>query len=138
VLYVVGKRHWIRRRKRRAFTKLLKIAKKLEKGGISTSEEERLIDQIAEVLKKDHPPKPLTIRLFICKRCRSFLRPGVNARVRIRSRRRPHLVITCLTCGQIRRIVYKPPRPPTKRSIGNVYGTRRQADQTVSRVSKEE
>jgi len=46
---------------------------------------------------------PLTYKLFICKRCKKLLVPGVNCRVRIRQRREPHLVITCLECKYIMR-----------------------------------
>ncbi|WP_048811270.1 ribonuclease P protein component 4 [Thermococcus gammatolerans] len=41
-----------------------------------------------------------------CKRCHSFLVPGVNARVRLRSRPYPHVVIKCLECGYIMRYSY--------------------------------
>ncbi len=32
--------------------------------------------------------------------------PGVNARVRLRRRREPHLAVTCLECGYVRRHPY--------------------------------
>ncbi|AIU68851.1 ribonuclease P [Thermococcus eurythermalis] len=41
-----------------------------------------------------------------CKRCHSFLVPGKNARVRLRSRPYPHVVIKCLNCGHIMRYPY--------------------------------
>ncbi|NJD98194.1 ribonuclease P protein component 4 [Thermococcus sp. LS1] len=41
-----------------------------------------------------------------CKRCHSFLVPGVNARVRLRNKRIPHVVIKCLNCGHIMRYPY--------------------------------
>lgn len=41
-----------------------------------------------------------------CKRCHSFLVPGVNARVRLRQKRMPHVVIKCLKCGHIMRYPY--------------------------------
>jgi len=41
-----------------------------------------------------------------CKRCHSFLVPGVNARVRLRSRPYPHVVVKCLECGHIMRYPY--------------------------------
>ena len=51
---------------------------------------------------------PKEYKLRICKKCMSYLQPGVTARVRVRSGRMPHVVITCLRCGYMRRI-------PTKR-----------------------
>ncbi|ASJ00464.1 ribonuclease P protein component 4 [Thermococcus gorgonarius] len=41
-----------------------------------------------------------------CKKCHSFLVPGVNARVRLRSKPYPHVVIKCLECGNIMRYPY--------------------------------
>lgn len=40
----------------------------------------------------------------ICKKCSSFLVPGQNSRVRIKSKRETHLVVTCLNCGNQTRI----------------------------------
>ena len=41
-----------------------------------------------------------------CKRCHSFLVPGKNAIVRLRSRPYPHVGVTCLKCGHIARYPY--------------------------------
>ncbi len=49
---------------------------------------------------------PREWRWRFCKGCGSLLFPGVNARVRLRDRRMPHVVIHCLRCGSIRRIPY--------------------------------
>jgi ribonuclease P protein subunit RPR2 len=43
----------------------------------------------------------------ICKNCNALLVPGENCRVRIKQKREPHLVITCLTCGYQTRILLK-------------------------------
>jgi ribonuclease P protein subunit RPR2 len=40
----------------------------------------------------------------VCQHCKSFILPGVNCRVRIKQRREPHVVITCLNCGKQMRI----------------------------------
>ncbi|MCK4474600.1 ribonuclease P [Candidatus Bathyarchaeota archaeon] len=47
---------------------------------------------------------PKEYRLQVCRYCESFILPGVNCRVRIKQRREPHLVITCLNCGKQMRI----------------------------------
>ena len=47
---------------------------------------------------KLHMPKEY--RNLICRHCKSFILPGVNCRIRIQQRREPHMVITCLNCGQ--------------------------------------
>lgn len=45
--------------------------------------------------------------LFICRGCKGFMIPGFNCRVRLRRRREPHLALTCLQCGRIKRIPLK-------------------------------
>lgn len=43
---------------------------------------------------------PTEYRRQVCRHCKSFILPGVNCRVRIKQRREPHVVITCLNCGK--------------------------------------
>jgi len=50
---------------------------------------------------------PAEYRHMVCKHCKGFIYPGVNCRVRIQKRREPHMVITCLNCGNIMRIPLK-------------------------------
>jgi ribonuclease P protein subunit RPR2 len=50
---------------------------------------------------------PKEYRHQVCRHCKSFMSPGVNCRVRIKQRREPHLVITCLNCGKQTRIPLK-------------------------------
>src|SRR4030067_3823235 len=50
---------------------------------------------------------PTKFRRQICKECNSLLVVGDNCRVRIRQRREPHLVVTCLNCGSPTRMVFK-------------------------------
>jgi ribonuclease P protein subunit RPR2 len=50
---------------------------------------------------------PTKYRRQICKKCNSFLVVGDNCRVRIRQRREPHVVITCLSCGWQTRILLR-------------------------------
>jgi len=49
---------------------------------------------------------PRYLRRRFCHKCGKFLRPGVNARIRLAKRRSPHVVITCFECGKITRIPY--------------------------------
>lgn len=50
---------------------------------------------------------PVEYRRMICRHCKSFILPGVSCRVRIKQRREPHAVITCLKCGKYMRIPLK-------------------------------
>ncbi|MGB9958958.1 MAG: ribonuclease P protein component 4 [Candidatus Bathyarchaeales archaeon] len=47
---------------------------------------------------------PKEYRRQVCRHCKSFILPGVGCRVRIKQRREPHVVITCLKCGKSMRI----------------------------------
>jgi ribonuclease P protein subunit RPR2 len=42
---------------------------------------------------------PTKYKRRICKNCNALLVPGDNSRVRIKQRREPHVVVTCLNCG---------------------------------------
>jgi ribonuclease P protein subunit RPR2 len=50
---------------------------------------------------------PTEFRRRTCKRCNSFLVHGENCRVRVRQKREPHVVITCLNCGNQTRILLR-------------------------------
>ena len=47
---------------------------------------------------------PVDFRRRTCKNCNSLLVHGDNCRLRIRQKREPHVVITCLSCGWQTRI----------------------------------
>ncbi|NPA86231.1 MAG: ribonuclease P [bacterium] len=68
---------------------------------------ERYVQLIKQLRKKYHPFVPRKIKMFICKHCNAILIPGVTARVRLRTNRFPHLAITCLRCGTVKRMPYK-------------------------------
>ena len=50
----------------------------------------------------------------ICKKCNMLLVPGDNCRVRIKQRREPHVVVTCLRCGYKTRMLLRKKREKTK------------------------
>lgn len=50
---------------------------------------------------------PASWRAMVCRTCDELLIPGLTSRVRIQKRREPHLTITCLRCGRIKRIPFK-------------------------------
>jgi ribonuclease P protein subunit RPR2 len=47
---------------------------------------------------------PNEYRRQVCRHCKGFMEPGVNCRVRLKQKREPHVVITCLGCGAHTRI----------------------------------
>ena len=56
-------------------------------------------------------PLPVEHKRQICKKCNTLLVQGDNCRVRVRQKREPHVVITCLNCGCKTRI-------PLKKKLG--------------------
>ena len=50
---------------------------------------------------------PREYKRQICRYCKSFILPGVNCRVRVKQRREPHVVMTCLNCGKQTRLPMK-------------------------------
>jgi ribonuclease P protein subunit RPR2 len=52
-------------------------------------------------------PLPPLYKHQLCKKCNTLLVQGDNCRVRVRQKREPHVVITCLNCGCKTRIPLK-------------------------------
>ena len=50
-------------------------------------------------------------KFFFCRKCKTFLIPGVTARIRVRSKREPHIVIYCYKCKNFKRIPIKRRQP---------------------------
>ena len=68
---------------------------------------QRYVDIARKVAMAAKVRLPKKYRSQICRHCKSFILPGVNCRVRIKQRREPHMVITCLNCGKQMRIPLK-------------------------------
>lgn len=49
---------------------------------------------------------PIRFSRYLCKGCGNLVPPGFYSRVRLKQRRKPHIVITCLKCGNCIRIPY--------------------------------
>jgi ribonuclease P protein subunit RPR2 len=50
---------------------------------------------------------PLEFRRETCKECNVLFVHGVNCRVRVKQKREPHVVVTCLNCGKQTRYMTK-------------------------------
>lgn len=50
---------------------------------------------------------PVEFRRGTCKECNALFMHGVNCRVRIKQKREPHVVVTCLNCGKQTRYMLK-------------------------------
>lgn len=49
---------------------------------------------------------PRRLKMFICRRCKSVLRPGVTGIYRVRARPKKAISVRCLRCGYTHRYVY--------------------------------
>lgn len=67
----------------------------------------RYVEMALEISKRTKVRIPGKWKYFVCKSCHSLLYPGISSRVRIISRRSPHIVITCLICGEVKRYLIK-------------------------------
>ena len=63
---------------------------------------------------------PIEFRRETCKNCNALLVQGYNCRIRIKQKREPHVVITCLNCGNQTRILLRK-RKEAKRIEQNNY-----------------
>jgi ribonuclease P protein subunit RPR2 len=50
---------------------------------------------------------PTEFRRQTCKECNTLFVHGVNCRVRVKQKREPHVVVTCLNCGKQTRYMTK-------------------------------
>ena len=62
---------------------------------------------------------PAEVRRETCKECNALFVQGVNCRVRVKQKREPHMVVTCLSCGNQTRIKIKPKKEQHKNEQNN-------------------
>ena len=68
---------------------------------------QRYVDMARNISMRTRLHLPPEYRNQICRHCKKFILPGTSSRVRIQTRREPHLVVTCLYCGGKTRIPLK-------------------------------
>jgi ribonuclease P protein subunit RPR2 len=76
---------------------LLEQASKVHKGRPELSS--RYVETARKIAMAAKIRLPAKYKRQICKKCNSLLVVGDNCRVRIRQKREPHVVVTCLNCG---------------------------------------
>jgi ribonuclease P protein subunit RPR2 len=65
---------------------------------------QRYIQIARKIAMRTRMRLPKEYRSLVCRKCKRFILPGVNCRIRIQQRREPHMVITCLHCDGHSRI----------------------------------
>ena len=68
---------------------------------------QRYVEMARRVSMRTRIHLPLDYRAQICRHCKKFILPGTSSRIRIQTRREPHIVVTCLYCGGKTRIPLK-------------------------------
>lgn len=91
---------------------LLKQAKKSYRDNPKLSR--RYIANARKIAMAAKIPLPTLYKRQICKKCNTLLVQGDNCRVRIKQKREPHVIITCLSCGCKTRIPLKKKKEKTK------------------------
>jgi len=81
---------------------LFKLAKEIVHDDPALAQ--RYVDTARKISMAAKIRLPNEYRRQVCKHCKGFMLPGVNCRVRLKQRREPHMVITCLRCGGKTRI----------------------------------
>ena len=56
-----------------------------------------------KIAQRSRTKIPRHISRRICKQCGSILIPGKNCKIRVRSNRAKHMVVTCTECGYVKR-----------------------------------
>ncbi|WP_423793255.1 ribonuclease P protein component 4 [Methanocaldococcus indicus] len=84
---------------------LMSLAEKEAKRG-NWERAKRYVYLARKIAMKVRIKMPKKWKRRFCKKCLTFWIPGKNVRIRIKSKRYPHVVITCLECGKIYRIPY--------------------------------
>jgi ribonuclease P protein subunit RPR2 len=68
---------------------------------------------------------PVEFRRQTCKKCNSLFVHGVNVRVRVKQKREPHVVVTCLNCGNQTRMNLRKKEPEKIEQDNNPHETTR-------------
>lgn len=64
---------------------------------------DRYVEMALRLSERTRVRLPRGWKYFICGSCGGFLYPGIGSRVRVSQRRSPHVVVTCLRCGGVKR-----------------------------------
>ncbi|MFX1565783.1 MAG: ribonuclease P protein component 4 [Promethearchaeota archaeon] len=72
---------------------------------------QRYVQSARRIMMRTRVRLPQELRHRYCHRCEHYFRPGINARVRLRNAgRNKSLVITCLSCGNRRKLLWNQTR----------------------------
>lgn len=89
----------------------LQTAKEILEFAIKTSKDdlemaERQAQLARRILMKFNLKPGYEFKRFFCHKCKRFIVPGINARIRINSKRKA-LTTTCMSCGYVNRKILR-------------------------------
>lgn len=99
--------NWRKKKARRIAWERIQILftlalEEVKKGNVTRAN--RYIEHILKLSKKYNIRLPREMKMYICKKCQSFLIPGRTSQVRLKKGK---IVIKCLNCGSYKRYIYK-------------------------------
>ncbi len=101
----VKTKHFSRKRR------VMKEIRYLLKLAVDPNTPVELADEYVELIRKismrTRTRLPRGVKLFICRKCKRILRPGVTAVFRVRSRPKKAIAVKCLRCGYTHKYVYE-------------------------------
>lgn len=66
----------------------------------------RYVEMASKLATRHRVRLPSKWKRLVCRRCKSLLVPGRTSRIRMQQERQPHMTVTCLRCGAIKRYGY--------------------------------
>lgn len=86
----------------------------MEKALETMKEDSKLAQRYVELARKIGMRYRVRIpkkwKMFICRGCKRLMIPGATCRIRIQRKREPHVTLTCLMCGHVKRYLTKKKR----------------------------
>ena len=112
-----GKPRWMKRIAAKRIQRLFRLAETIAHEKLHYAN--RYVELAIKISMKYNVRIPSHLKRCFCKHCYTYLVPGKNCRVRLRSNRFPHVTITCYTCSKIIRYPYNTPRPPKRGGLAD-------------------
>jgi len=86
---------------RQRIERLFALANQVVKSDSSLAN--RYVELALKISMRTRVRIPRELKRSVCRKCHAYLCPGITSRVRIRASRSPHVSVTCLNCGNVRR-----------------------------------
>ncbi len=90
---------------RQRIERLFLLAQEVAKSDLCLAD--RYVELALRISMRTRVRIPRELKRSVCRKCKAFLYPGITSRVRMHARRSPHVSVTCLNCGAVRRYLLK-------------------------------